>query len=113
MGKTVDGCSDRYGYGICKDLTLRQSSANLPQILNMHLYVPWMLDDVDSSSDETEKPALGKPGVKNYGKHKMLDKHHGTPDITQIVKAQIKAKMGRMIVSGMGILTLRDISDEI
>ncbi|OBT43218.1 hypothetical protein VE00_06389 [Pseudogymnoascus sp. WSF 3629] len=67
-------------------------------ILNMHLYVPWMLDDVDSD-EEIEKPALGKPRVKNYGEHEMLDKHSGTPDITEIVKAQIKGKMGRMIVS--------------
>ncbi|KFY49967.1 hypothetical protein V495_00403 [Pseudogymnoascus sp. VKM F-4514 (FW-929)] len=67
-------------------------------ILNMHLYVPWVLDDVDSDK-EIEKPALGKSRVKNYGEHEMLDRHSGPPDITEIVKAQIKAKMGRMIVS--------------
>ena len=112
MGKTVVGCYNRYGYGICKDLALSRSSANLTQILNMHLYVPWMLDDVDSD-EENEKPALGEPRVKNYGEHKMLDKHSGPPDITEIVKAQIKAKMGRMIVSGMRTSTLREISNQI
>jgi hypothetical protein len=71
-----------------------------------------MLDDVDSDK-EIEKPALGKPRVKNYGEHEMLDKHSGSPDIREIVKEQIKAKMGRMIISGMRTLTLRDISDQI
>lgn len=76
----------------------------------MHLYVPWTLDDVDSDK-EIEKPGVGKLRVKNYGEHEMLDKHSGPPDITRIVKEQIKAKMGRMIVSGMRMSTLRELSD--
>jgi hypothetical protein len=66
----------------------------------MSLYVPWMLDDVDSDED-LEKPALGRPKIKNYGAHKKLDKQFGPPDITGIVKAQLKEKMGKMIISGM------------
>ena len=77
----------------------------------MFLYVPWTLDSVDSD-EEIEKPALGKPRVKEYGDHKKLDKHSGPPDIKEIFKAQIKAQMGRMIVSGMTTLTLKEISDQ-
>lgn len=69
-----------------------------------------MLDDVDSN-EGFEKPALGKPRVKNYSEHKKLDKYSSPLDITEIVKTQIKAKMGRMIVSGIRTLTLREISN--
>lgn len=76
----------------------------------MHLYVLWMLDNVDSN-EEIEKLALGKPRVKNYSEYKMLDKHSSSLDITAIVKAQIKAKMGRIIISSITTLTFREISN--
>lgn len=46
------------------------------------------------------------PKVVPYGAHKKLDKIFGSPDVTEILKAEFKAKRGKIIVSGIAFQAL-------
>ena len=56
--------------------------------------------------DALEKPDLAYPKVVPYGAHKKLDKIFASPDVTEILKAEFKAKRGKMIVSGIAVPAL-------